>query len=249
MPRAHKNKKCRSCKKMFAVRSKYSKFCSATCQHHDWVRKNRTAVNLYQREWRNRDLNAYNKKRRNPQPFVTCKNCGETFQKHSGPHIFCSTKCRGKNQRSKPIAIKKQLLRQKRWRKNNAEKNRVYHRLYYRRKALDKMKTHPWAPLLLGAKRRAIKTRVPFSLTAKWAARVWTGKCELTGIQFSEPRKRIGYKNRNLSPSIDRKKASGGYTPKNCRFILWAINSFKRDSADSLMYRVAEALIKNKPPS
>lgn len=48
---------------------------------------------------------------------------------------------------------------------------------------------------------------------------------------------------RFFSPSIDRIVPALGYTPENCRFILWAVNAFKHDGTDDDMYRVAEALI------
>ena len=243
------HKKCRNCKQFFVARSKRSKFCSPTCQHADWVKKNRAYINRYQKEWRERDLDAYNMRRRKPWPFVSCKKCGTVFQKHSGSQIFCGSKCREKNQRQKPKTKIKQRLRQKKWRKNNQERNRAYHRAYYHGTLREKIKTQPWKPLLESAKRRAVKNNVAFTLTAMWAKRTWTGKCILTGIAFSGPRKRRGYKNRNLSPSIDRKKVKGGYTPKNCRFVLWAVNSFKRDGTDATMYRIAEALVNNKKRS
>lgn len=101
--------------------------------------------------------------------------------------------------------------------------------------------------LFRGAKQRSKEKSVPFDLDDAWARARWTGKCELTGLEFSSPEKRKGNKLRNFSPSIDRIVGELGYVKNNCRFVLWAVNSFKRDSSDADMYRMAVALVENMP--
>jgi len=49
------------------------------------------------------------------------------------------------------------------------------------------------------------------------------------------------------SPSIDRIDNSKAYTPDNCRFVLNCVNSFKHDGTDADIYRIAEALLLNRP--
>lgn len=97
----------------------------------------------------------------------------------------------------------------------------------------------PWKKLLYIAKLRAVAKGVPFSLTEAWAESRWTGTCELTDIPFKVTRPNGGF----YSPSIDRIKAALGYTPENCRFILFAVNTFKGQGTDDDMMAAAIELI------
>jgi hypothetical protein len=100
----------------------------------------------------------------------------------------------------------------------------------------------PWNGLLKSAEERARRKGVPFSIDRAWAEASWTGRCAVSGLPF-----KLGLRERGpkfWSPSIDRIKADIGYTPENCRFVLWAVNSFKHDATDEDMYLVAEALLK-----
>lgn len=102
----------------------------------------------------------------------------------------------------------------------------------------------PWVKLILSAKARAEKKGVPFSLTAEWGAARWTGKCEITRLDFNmalpgKPGPKC------FSPSIDRIVPQLGYTPENCRFVLWAVNAFKGDADDAVMFFIADAIVKS----
>lgn len=122
---------------------------------------------------------------------------------------------------------------------------KAYGPKYWRAKALRLMSGRPWATLLIGTKTRAKQKGLAFELDDEWAAARWTGFCELTGLPFRSPEERTGSANRNRSPSIDRRDAAVGYTKANCRFVLWAVNSLKRDGTDEEMYCVAAALVKH----
>lgn len=81
------------------------------------------------------------------------------------------------------------------------------------------------------------------SLTIEWIkGKLLAGVCEVTGIAFEFER------NGNpFFPSIDRIDSSKGYTPDNCRVVLWIINTAKHTLAEddflSALRQVAEAVV------
>jgi hypothetical protein len=129
------------------------------------------------------------------------------------------------------------------------ERNRSYHHAH-RDEHNAKLKiqnqrtrvTHPWRELLHAAKSRARLKKVTFSLTKEWAESRWTGRCELTGLEFKLGLNGVGPQ--VWSPSIDRIKPSLGYTPENCRFILLGVNIFKSSGTDEDMIFMAESIVK-----
>lgn len=96
--------------------------------------------------------------------------------------------------------------------------------------------------LMRAAKTRSNKLGIPFDLDRQWVADRWTGKCELTGIEFDL----TANERSPISPSIDKINPELGYTKSNCRFILWSLNAFKGTMDDDLMYRIATELVANK---
>lgn len=103
----------------------------------------------------------------------------------------------------------------------------------------------PWKELLHAARWRAKKKGLEYALTHEWAAERWTGFCEVSGLPFRLGLREAGPK--FFSPSIDRIAPAKGYVPDNCRFVLWAINSFKHDATDEDMMMVARALAEKYP--
>lgn len=99
----------------------------------------------------------------------------------------------------------------------------------------------PWESLINGARSRAKAHGKEFNLTHEWAASVWTGRCAITGHPFDMIR-RMRHGGFNYSPSIDRIDNSVGYTTDNCRFILFAVNIFKRAMSDEDMLKIADLL-------
>ena len=209
---------CKGCRRLFATKQN-TKFCSRHCQQTNW-RKNNANYAAKQKEW-----------------LV------------NNPHKRAEYNARRRKKYHDNIdeARAKQRASQGKYREKHRAKQREYYQKYYRRNAIKQHQEKPWKSLLAGAKRRAKLAGIRFSLTENWAKKRWTGACELTGIAFAPAETRVGYKRRNFNPSIDRIKSAGPYTPANCRIVLWAINSFKRDGTDKEMYMIARALIKQAP--
>jgi len=73
------------------------------------------------------------------------------------------------------------------------------------------------------AKNRAKAKRLPFDLTPEWVEeRLSRGVCEVSGLPFE-----LGSFGRKhpYAPSLDRIDSTKGYTPDNCRVVLWAVNA------------------------
>ena len=138
---------------------------------------------------------------------------------------------------------KKQKDREKcaRWNERNPGKSRA---------ALRKRRAErPWYQALHGAGDRARKFTLDFDLTVDWAQATYTGFCALTNIPFIVAAQQEAGKSggRPYSPSIDRINPLKGYTQDNCRWVLFAVNSFKGTMTDQEMLTIARALIARAP--
>jgi hypothetical protein len=97
----------------------------------------------------------------------------------------------------------------------------------------------PWEWPLINARHRSQKKGLAFDLTREWCEQNWTGTCALSGLPFV-----FGTQTHfPFSPSIDRVRSSEGYTQNNCRFVLFAVNSFKGTGTDEQMLEIAQAII------
>lgn len=103
----------------------------------------------------------------------------------------------------------------------------------------DARNSDPLPFMIRAAKHRAKVQELAFDLDIAWAREWWTGRCELTALEF---RPTIGGQSAR-SPSIDRRDPRAGYLKGNCRFVLSAINSFKGSGSDAEMIEIAEALL------
>lgn len=101
----------------------------------------------------------------------------------------------------------------------------------------------PWRNALNGSKVRAKKLSAAFDLDREWCEKRWTGRCEVTNIEFILSKERNPY---IFSPSLDRIVPSLGYTKDNCRFVLHAVNALKGAGSDEDMYRIALAITSHK---
>lgn len=129
-------------------------------------------------------------------------------------------------------------------RKARRDANLEIERARQRQSGYEARTTSPWLRLLAGAKGRAKKYNIPFTLTIDWARQRWTDTCELTGIPFRTDERGNGPK--TFAASIDQIEPRKGYTPDNCRFVLWAVNALKHDGTDADMYLIAAALLDKK---
>lgn len=102
---------------------------------------------------------------------------------------------------------------------------------------------HPAAFLLKNCRTRAKTKGIECSLTLEWVEqKLLAGVCEVTGIAFV-----TGVLRHPFQPSIDRIDSSKGYTPENCRIVLWFVNTAKHtlaeDDFQSALRQVAEAVV------
>lgn len=79
-----------------------------------------------------------------------------------------------------------------------------------------------------------------FSITKDWLLpKLENGKCEVTGLDF----KFLAYEENNpFAPSIDRIDNSLGYTPSNCKVVIWAYNCMKNKWDNKLIIMIGKAL-------
>lgn len=74
------------------------------------------------------------------------------------------------------------------------------------------------------AKNRSKVKNLPFDLTKDYLISIWTGKCELTGVEFDlSPYLKKGQVNPN-APSIDRITPHLGYVKGNIRLVSYHVN-------------------------
>lgn len=115
--------------------------------------------------------------------------------------------------------------------KNPSDKNAQYKRAKQKR---------PWLRALENARHRSLKKGFAFDLTREWCEQNWTGHCIVSGLPFS-----FGTQlHFPFSPSIDRIRSDLGYTQNNCRFVLFAVNSFKGTGTDEDIIKIAQAIVK-----
>ena len=127
------------------------------------------------------------------------------------------------------------------WHRNNRDRILKRRRDDYVAHPLPGHSTKVWYSLLEGARRRAKKRGIECTIDGPWLAARWTGKCELTGIEFRGGNLKSGPSPR--SPSIDRIDREKGYIPGNCRVILFGVNALKGCGTDEEMRHIARALI------
>lgn len=240
---------CESCGVEFEPKQKTQRYCSRACQ----------IVANNQRQWA-RLGNSRNETRR--QQYAerkgrvdgVCLECGQAFQTLDRRKQFCSRRCK---ERASAKTTEAKAKRQAYSRENRSRLTES-HRQWVaanRKKVRQDGKTRwqgrlqskaPWFSLLNGAKGRAAKANLPFNLTSEWAAARWTGRCELTDLEF---RATPGHGPHFFSATIDRIDAKLGYVMENCRFVIHAINAMKSDGTDADVLLAAIAIVTRLSPN
>lgn len=130
------------------------------------------------------------------------------------------------------------------WRQRNSERERRRSREWVRnqRRTLEGNAKQLLANVRSRDKRKGRRC----TLTIEWILhRLQMGVCEVTGVEFAdltdEVRPRIWNR-----PSIDRIDVSKGYTPENCRMVIWMYNQCRANWPDELVEQMAVSFLRTK---
>jgi hypothetical protein len=183
----------------------------------------------------------YNRSRWFDRPDREAQNQARRKRYHeTRPEV--AEKARKWRQENPELARAKDKAKYEKNKAKHAERTNAYRRSHpeVRKKEYQTARMKfPWKRPLLAARTRALKKGFSFDLTHEWAAQNWTGKCAVTNLPFE-----IGtVRSFAFAPSIDRKDSSLGYIQGNCRFVLFAVNSFKGVGTDETMLAIAKALV------
>lgn len=164
-----------------------------------------------------------------------CKKCGQTF------HNATNYRKQSPEQRAERNAARMERYYRAHPKVERPRKTRTEIRHAEYRRARQ---ARPWERPFYGARYRALRKRLAFDLTREWCEENWIGKCAVTHIDFQ-----FGSQLHSpFSPSIDRIDAEKGYTKDNCRFVLFAVNSFKGKGSDADIFTIAKAIVEKLAP-
>ena len=97
-----------------------------------------------------------------------------------------------------------------------------------------------------GAKRRALKKGIEFSINKEWIhKKLLDGCCEVTGLPFKYNYEYVshGYgTQKSFSPSLDRTDSTLGYTEANTKVVVWCYNAAKGCGTHEDVLKLAGAL-------
>jgi hypothetical protein len=175
---------------------------------------------------------------------ITCGVCSNAFVKKMKSQLYCSRECYVK---AWPINNREKAAKRSRDRRAANPQWYAAREPGYAKKAKNRnLQKRPWRYVFDSRKRDAKARRIVFTLTDEWCAARWTAKCELTGIPFqANPGNKGPFP---FACSLDKIEASLGYTPENCRFILWGCNALKGSGTDKDMIVIANALLTYQRP-
>ena len=95
------------------------------------------------------------------------------------------------------------------------------------------------------ARKNAHKKEIEFTLTKEWIKkRLEKGVCEVSGVPFKVCLKtgNSGSK-KAFGASLDRTDQTGGYTPENCKMVIWIYNLAKGTGTHADVLKLAKGVI------
>ena len=169
-----------------------------------------------------KDIDQFNKEKRAKDGHrYSCRECDKErmgkYLKKIGSY--------GRNKRK----IKARYRRQQ-----NPEVDKLYSKKYREK--------NPETLLIYNARRRAKEKNLPFNLDSyrkEIAKRLKTGKCEMTGVEFSFN----GIRKYN-SPSVDRVDPEKGYVYGNIRIICWGMNCALGPWGENILKKMVSGWLK-----
>lgn len=97
------------------------------------------------------------------------------------------------------------------------------------------------------AKERAKTRGWDFTISRQWLRqKIETGFCEATGLAFANGEYKGAGHADPFSASLDRRDSNKGYTPENCRVILWGLNMALSQWGDHVYAEIATAYLSKK---
>jgi len=106
---------------------------------------------------------------------------------------------------------------------------------------LEEPKRFKIRKLIYYSRARAKEKNIPHTITKEWLKKQLENNiCELTNLKFSYDQTIL----RNpFGPSIDRINITKGYTPNNCRLVLWAVNAGLGHFGEKDLYYICKAYL------
>jgi glycerophosphoryl diester phosphodiesterase len=96
--------------------------------------------------------------------------------------------------------------------------------------------------LLYYSRVRAKQKGLEHSITKEWLdEKTKENKCELTNIEYNYD---TTIQRNPYGPSIDRIDVSKGYTPNNCRVVIWAVNAGLGHYSEKDLYIICKEYLK-----
>jgi len=125
------------------------------------------------------------------------------------------------------------------------EERRLYEAERNRKHLEEFRKKHPkefkLRRLLYYSRVRAKEKKLEHTITKDWLEeKTKSNLCELTKIEFDYD---TTIQRNPFGPSIDRIDVSKGYTPDNCRIVIWAVNAGLGHYSERDLYRVCKAYL------
>lgn len=217
-----KTANCKWCEQPFSMARFDQKFCSYRCR--------RSAKTATLGPWLERpDRDKANAKRMEKY-YANHEEAKRKSREYGAAHRDAKrAQSRAEYQRNK----ERHVARTKAYREKHPEvRNKEYRNARQKR---------PWLHALMNAKNRASKKSFAFDLTREWCEQNWTGRCAISNLPFS-----FGTQlHFPFAPSIDRIDSSLGYIQANCRFVLFAVNSFKGTGTDEDMFNITRAIVRH----